>query len=76
MKSRSPICRFVNPAATNIATSVRCVALPWTTTSVAERIATPRALPHWRVAVSNALAVPSEFAARRMRSPPFFANKT
>ena len=53
------------PAVTSIATAVRRLSLPWTATSVADTMATPSAEPHCRVAVSSALAVPSDRAANR-----------
>ena len=51
------------PAATNRAISVRWAEVPRVAASVAERMATPRAAPDCLVAVSRALAVPSDRAA-------------
>ena len=48
------------PAATNMASAVRWPVLPCVATSVADTMATPSAEPHCRLAVSRALAVPSE----------------
>ena len=60
---------MAKPAVTSIATAVRCPKVPWMATSVADTMATPSAEPHCRVAVSSALAVPSDRAATGPRVP-------
>jgi hypothetical protein len=52
-----------------MASAVRWLALPCVATSVAVTMATPRAEPHCRLAVSSALAVPSEQVATGPRVP-------
>jgi hypothetical protein len=58
-----------NPAATHMAVAVRWPTLPCVATSVADTMATPSAEPHCRVAVSSALAVPSDRVATGPRVP-------
>ena len=53
----------------SIVTPVRWLSLPWVATSVADTMATPSAEPHCRVAVSSALAVPSDRAATGPQVP-------